>query len=60
MELHADMKWSTLIEQVNKKAGKELFRYNGSTGEIYKLHGDSYVFWGNNLFDKAQFIEDYA
>ena len=35
LEVHAALKWETIVKRLNKKAGKEIFKMAEENGEVY-------------------------
>ena len=62
MNIRLYREWDKLIDQINEKQNKELFRLSGS-GEIYKYDRNqrAYLFCGHtDTADMQSFINEYC
>jgi hypothetical protein len=55
MKIHANLKWTTIVNRLNKKAGFEKYRYDSAYKKIYELNNNAYFFISDCL-DKESFL----
>lgn len=58
LKLHANLKWATIIDRINKIKGCEMFKIIVDTLYIYDK--DAYICIGTTASDKESFINNYA